>query len=234
MFCINIMAQKRFFGAKAGVNIPRLYYTNPALNELPHDFRISPSISVFAEFPFLRGLSIAPEINYQQRGGATSYLYENEYDVNYTIDVKYISLRVPISYYIPIKTFIVPYLYAGPDIGYAFNGKIVLSQPGLGVGESNLDINNSNYNPFYFGILLGAGIRHDFDLAKCICIIKLDVALNWGLTDTYSKSENEGTSTPTNVNAYNPQKGRHSRGIEIHLGIGFIRKDDKSACRGFK
>ena len=234
VFCINLMAQKKFFGVKAGINMPRLYYSNPALNKLPHDFKISPSISIFAEFPLLKGLSIAPEINYQQRGGATSYLYENEYDVTYSVDANYFSLRVPVSYYIPIKTYLLPYLYAGPDVGYAFNGKISLSQPGLGVGESNMDINNSNYNPFYLGVLLGAGIRHDFEFDNIVCIIKLDVALNLGINDTFSRSENEETSNPTNVNAYNPQKGRHSRGMEIHLCLGFIRKDDKSACRSFR
>ena len=63
-------------GIKSGMNCPRLYYTNNYLADLPHDFMIGVSASAFIEFPFLKVGAIAPEFNYQQRGGATSYIYE--------------------------------------------------------------------------------------------------------------------------------------------------------------
>lgn len=220
-------------GVKLGANMPRMYYTNQHLKDLPHDFMIGPSLGVFVEFPVLKYVSFATEINYQKRGGATSYIYEHDYNVNYDIQTYYASLRVPFYFYYPIKRKVNPYLSVGPDLGYATGGTISLSQPGLDIPESSMNINKSNYNRFYFGIILGVGLRHRIDLTNYSWIIKYDVAINWGLTDTFSQSEHEGTGSPTNIHAYNHQGERFSRGLEVGISIGVKRNVDMSACRKF-
>lgn len=225
---------KTFFGIKAGINAPRLYYTNPHIKNLPHDLVIKPSLGIFLEFPLYRWLSVAAEFNYQNRGGATSYDYEQDYHVTYKLDAMYMSLRVPFYIYMPVSKKTAPYLMLGPDLGYAFGGNISLSQPGLDIPESSVNINDANYNPYYFGMLAGVGIRHKGNTKNYVCITKLDVALNWGFLDTFSKSEQNETAVPTNVHAYNHQGKRYSRGLEISLSIGFIRNEDMSACRDFR
>ena len=224
---------KTFGGIKAGINAPRLYYTNPHLKNLPHDLIIKPSVGLFLEFPLTRNITVATELNYQNRGGGTSYNYEQDYHVTYKLDAMYLSLRVPFYYYILNKKKVSPYFMLGPDFGYAFGDKISLSQPGLEISECSVDIGDSDYNPYYLGILAGVGIRHKGKLKNYICITKLDVAINWGLLDTFSKSEKDETAVPVNIHAYNHQGERFSRGLEISLSIGFIRNEDMSACRSF-
>lgn len=220
--------EKMFFGLKGGINMPRLYYTNKHLQDLPHNFMISPSVGAFVELPFSTVLSVAFELNYQQRGGATSYIYEQNYNVSYQFDAHYISIRFPVNCYIPIHPSVRPYLFFGPDMGYVVGGKIALSQPELEISGSEVVINNSNVNRVYFGVLCGAGLRFNVELPHSTLVIKTDAALNWGLSDTFSKAEHDDTATPTNVNAYYIHDKRLSRGLEIHLSIGYIPyiKDD--------
>lgn len=239
-FSVNMVAQKMsqygnrvLYGVKIGANIPRLYYTNKYLKELPHDFMIGQSLGVFVELPLYRFISFAAEINYQKRGGATSYTYEHDYHVSYDLQTYYASLRVPFYFYYPIRRILKSYILIGPDAGYAFSGSISLSQPGLDISECSININKSNYNPFYFGILIGVGMRHNLSLTNYTCVIKYDVAINWGFTDTFSQSEQKETATPTNVHAYNHQGERCSRGMELSISIGIIKNEDMGACRGF-
>jgi len=220
--------EKMFFGLKGGINMPRLYYTNKHLQDLPHNFMISPSFGAFAEVPFSTMLSIAPELNYQQKGGATSYLYEQYYHVSYQLNAHYISVRFPLNCYAPIHPSFRPYLFLGPDMGYVIAGRITLSQPGLEIPGSEVVINNSNVNRVYIGALCGAGLRFNVELPQITLVIKTDAALNWGLIDTFSRADHDDTATPTNVNAYHIHDKRLSRGFEIHLSIGYVPyiKDD--------
>ena len=220
--------ERMFVGLKCGINIPRLYYTNEHLQDLPHNFIISPSVGAFIEVPFSTVLSVAPELNYQQRGGATSYLYEQYYHVSYQLNAHYISVRFPLNCYAPIHPSFRPYLFMGPDMGYVIAGRISLSQPGLEIPGSEVVINNSNVNRVYIGALCGAGLRFNVELPQITLVIKTDAALNWGLIDTFSKADHDDTATPTNINAYYIHDKRLSRGLEIHLSVGYVpnKKDD--------
>ena len=221
------------FGLKGGVNMPRMYYTNEHLQGLPHNFMISPSVGAFVEVPFNSILSIAPELNYQRRGGATSYLYEQNYHVSYRFDAWYFSVRIPANCYVPVHQSIRPYLFMGPDLGCVIGGRIALSQPGLEIPESHVAVNNSNVNHVYFGVICGAGLRFNVELPRITLVIKTDAALNWGLSDTFSKAEHDDTATQTNVNAYNIEDKRLSRGLEIHLGIGYVPNKKDGVCHRF-
>ena len=241
VFSANLTAQslvndnnKTTAGVKIGVNMPRMYYTNPNLKDLPHDFVIGPSVGAFIEFPLSMRLHLATEFNFQRRGSATSYIYEQDYHVNYEIESYYMSLRIPFYFYFPKATKTRSYIFLGPDAGYALGGSISLSQPGLDISESHVNINDKNYNPLYLGVLAGVGMRHDVVLTNWICVIKYDVALNFGFIDTFSQSEHDGTATATNVHAYNHHGERQSRGLELSVSIGVMRHYDMSACRGFE
>ena len=220
------------FGIKGGVNCPRLYYTNSYLSDLPHDFVLGISGGVFVEIPFLNIFSVAPELNYQQRGGATSYVYEKVYNVNYKLQSGYASIRVPVYCYIPASKIFRPYLYLAPDVGYAFQGNISLAQPGLDIPQSDISISDANINRYYVGALGGVGFRVNVPMSRVTMVLKMDAAVNGGFLDTFSKREHQETVTATNVHAYNMQGKRFSRGLEISLSVGFIR-NEADGCGNF-
>lgn len=222
------------FGLKGGVNFPRLYYTNQYVSDLPHDFVMGFSVGAFVEIPFNEWLALAPELNYQQRGGATSYVYEQEYNVSYSLKANYASVRLPLIGYLRTSRSVRPYLLLGPDVGYVINGEISLSQPGLDIPDSHINLTKSNIDYWYVGMLGGVGVRANLVFREVVLVVKMDAAINFGFTDTFSDAEHNETATPTNVHAYNHQGKRLSRGLEINLSIGYIREKKDDVCGRFK
>ncbi len=222
-----------FFGLKAGVNLPRLYYTNPYLDDLPHDFILKPSVSVFMEFPVSSLVGLDVEFNYQQRGGATTYDYEQHYKVHYDLSANYISMRVPVYVYMPVSPRVRPYVFLSPDAGTTFGGKIRLSQPGLDIPESEVDVSASNMNLLYLGVLGGVGLRTTIAISQMTFILRFDAALNWGINDTFSDKEHAESVTPTNTYAFNHQGKRLSRGLEVHLSLGVVPTAKDDVCDHF-
>ena len=108
-----------------------------------------------------------------------------------------------------------------------------MAQDSLDITQSTLPITNANINRFYAGALGGVGFRFDVALKTCTMVIKTDAAINWGLVNTFSLKEREETCTPTNLHAYNIVGERKSRGLEISVSLGFIKKS-VDACGYFK
>lgn len=216
------------FGPKLGVNMPRLYYTNPYLQDLPHDFLVKQSLGLFMEFPISKKLGLEIDVNHQVRGGETSYFYEGLYDVKYSLSADYVSLRVPLCYYFCVSDSFRPYLLLGPDIGGVVKGKISLSQIGPENTENSLEVDQSNMNLYYIGILGGAGVRTILSISDLTLVIKADAAVNFGFSDTFSEMEQVEAVASSNVHAYNLNGKRFSRGLEVHVCIGYVpnRKDD--------
>lgn len=246
---VSLMAQKHFlpsrprndaalyegpvYGVKGGLNLPRLYHTDPQLNQIPHDFLYSPSVSVFVEFPFLRPCTVAPELNYQRKGGSFSYFFNGQHKETYSLFADYVLFRCPVFFYTPISDRVKPYLFLGPDLGFAFKGNIALSHPDHDLPDHSVGINYSNYNYLYLGALGGVGVRFNLPLTLITFVIKVDAAVNWGFLDTYSKHEHIGIAIPQNVDVYHLQGNRYLRGLEVHLSLGyFINKPD--ACGIFQ
>lgn len=220
------------YGIKVGANSTWLQYTNPHLSALPHDLMIGPTASVFIEVPFLKVFSFAPEMNVQQKGGATSYTYEQYYHVEYKMKALCASARLPLLFYIPISQYFKPYVFGGAEIGGAVGGSISLSQPGLEIPSASLPISGSNMSEWYWGPIAGAGIRVNIPLPHLTLVMKLDAAYSWGLSDTFSSQEHDETAVPTNIHAYNHQGERYLRGLELNVGIG-ISPAKKSVCDQF-
>lgn len=220
------------FGIKAGANSTRIYYTNPHLSKLPHDLMIGPTASVFVEVPFLYVFSVAPELNVQQKGGATSYIYEQNYHVEYKLKTMYVSARIPLLLYVPVSEYFKPYVFGSAEIGRAIGGSISLSQPGLEIPEVSLPISESNMNEWYWGPIVGAGFRVNLPLPHFTLVMKLDAAYSLGLSDTFSTQEHDETAVPTNIHAYNHQGVRFFRGLEFNVGVGVVPAK-KSICDQF-
>lgn len=220
------------YGFKLGANSTWLYYTNPHLKVLPHDLMIGPTASVFIEVPFHDVFSFAPELNVQQKGGATSYIYEQSYHVEYKLSAMYASARLPLVFYVPISEYFKPYVFGAAEIGRAIGGSISLSQPGLEIPSVSLPISASDMSEWYWGPLVGAGFRVNIPFPHFTLVMKLDAAYNLGLSDTFSMQEHDETAIPTNVHAYNHQGARFLRGLELNIGIG-LTPAKRSICDQF-
>lgn len=220
------------YGVKVGANSTWLSYTNPHLKALPHDLMIGPTASVFVEVPFLDVFSFAPELNVQQKGGAMSYIYEQDYHVEYKLKAMCASARLPLLLYIPISKYFRPYIFGAAEIGKVIGGSISLSQPGLEIPSVSLPISASNMNMWYWGPLVGAGFRVNIPFPHFTMVMKLDATYNFGLSDTFSTQEHDETAIPTNVHAYNHQGARYLRGLELNIGIGFTPAK-RSICEQF-
>ena len=229
----NINDDRVLYGVKGGINMPRMYYTDKNLKKLPHDFMASPTISLFAEFNLYKKLSMAIELNYQTKGTATSYVYEGKYNVTYKLKADYLGVRLPLYWYLSNTSDVCPYLFAGPDFAYVVGGNISLTQPGLSISDVYVWINDSNINRLYLGALAGVGARKNMYFNKWILVFKLDGAVNCGLNNTFAYAERNETATPTNIHAYNSQKGRYSVGFEINLSIGISQYNIRTNCFQF-
>lgn len=220
------------YGVKGGVNLPRLYYTEPNLRSLPHDLMITPSASLFVEIPFLRPCTIAPELNYQVRGGSFSYLFDQQFQETYQLQASMVSFRIPVFFYMPISDRVKPYLFLSPDLGFTLSGDIKLTHPNHELTDYAVNVNPSNFKYAYLGALGGLGIRFNFPLSLITIVVKADAAVNCGFRDTYTQHEHSGLAIPENVSTYYLTGKRYSRGLEVHLSLGFfINKYD--ACAGF-
>ena len=220
------------YGVKIGANSMRLYYTNPHLSVLPHDLMIGPTASVFIEVPFYGVFSVAPELNVQQKGGATSYIYEQNYHVEYKLSAMYASARLPLLFYIPISEYFKPYVFGAAEIGKTIGGSISLSQPGLEIPSVSLPISASDMSEWYWGPLVGAGFRVNVPFPHFTLVMKMEAAYSWGLSDTFSLQEHDETAVPTNVHAYNHQGARYLKGLELNVGIG-LAPAKRSICEQF-
>lgn len=253
--CVTLsVAQKRFipsmppndaakfegpvYGMKGGVNFPWLSFTNPQLGQLSPDFLKKKTFSAFYEVPLYGNTTIAAELTFQQRGGSFTYRYSNLFDEKYSMDVTYLSMRIPFCCYFPITDRVKPYLYLAGDVGFPIMGNISLTHPNsnypAGIPQNQtIDINPYNINILYAGAVGGAGVRWNIPLSLITLVLKAEVAMNVGLTDTFSKYEHLSSSHPTNLQSYSIQGHRYTRGIELNVGIGFYF-NKYNACSTFQ
>lgn len=226
--------ERPIIGVRGGGLLPWMSFGDDRLSGMPRDITVRPSLSAFVEFPLHRIVTMAPELGYQVRGGSSTYWYSNLHNETYAINAKSIALRVPVVVYYPVTDRLKPYLFAGPDLAVALGGTISLSHPeGSSLNSYSTEITNYNFRRASIGGVGGVGVRYNIPLSLITLVVKVDAAINWGLSDTYSKSEHAGQSNPLNVSSYHLKGGRHLRGLEIHLGLGFFyNKHD--GCGGFR
>lgn len=241
--CVSFsMAQERFipsrppndaakyegpiYGIKGGGSFSWLQYTNPQLRRMEPDFVVKKAMGIFYEIPVYTTYTVAIEAYYQERGGSFSYRFANQYNEQYRLDATYLSLRIPVYYYLPITDRLKPYVFLAGEAGVPFKGNISLSHSGNYPSEipqnQSTAINSYNINLIHAGVVGGIGMRWNIPLSVITLVVKVDAAFNYGLTDTFSKQELSGASTSTNIHAYSIHGHRYLRGIELNLGLGFF------------
>ncbi|MCU0429134.1 MAG: PorT family protein [Cytophagaceae bacterium] len=139
VLAFNCLAQKPFFGFKAGTNISKIVGL-----ETPNKIKLGLHLGGFAYFPlFLTKFSASQEVNYTRR-----YFSAKRSDGSYLSGgLDYIDFPLMLNYHITDKWFV----YAGvqPSLHLYFKE--------TSVAEDSLRYGKSNVNPIDLGYLVGVG-----------------------------------------------------------------------------
>lgn len=232
-------------GVKGGVSVSRMWYlNNKALNLLPQDILFHLTGGIFADVPLNNVLAVAPELTYAKRGTAMHYLHINSgSQVNYSLDVTYLDLRVPLEIRWPIRPYFQPYFVVGAEAGMRIGGQIHMDRKPSTLPQSmdmqldtTINVGKANMSLFHAGAFAGVGIRSKLLIGRRYMLLKLSASYHQGLLDTYSKMEkNDITSSDAvNVNAYQINGMRWPQGLELTLGVAFSLKSmGQDACAAF-
>lgn len=230
-------------GIKGGLSFPRMYYSDNHLNELPQAwlkdsngaFRIFPIGGVFVDVPLGDFVSVAPEVMFAQRGTSMTYQHYSGANVDYSINSKYIDLRIPVIARLKVVDAFQPYVLAGLEAGYLLGGQISEKRSAPIAFDTIINIGKANMAPIHAGVFAGAGIRSDINCGAFTLMLKLDATYHQGFLDSYSSMEHEESSNAVNINAYNVNGIRFPRGLEVCFSLGIPLKfhpvDD--ACSTF-
>lgn len=243
LFGSNLNAQKLTFppfiqpdrssvvtiGLKGGFVLPHFYYSDAALKGLPHNLLLRPAAGITLDIP-IENWQISPQAMYYGMGMSSTYIYKNEYEVQYLVYSNYLDLRASASYRFRLNKKTYAYAFISPGVGVLLNGNLSLTQPGLDISETHLEMTKANMNDINIFISSGVGVQYYINMPRFSLTIKLETGYNFGILNTFSNKEIEETALPTNVYAYNNTGKRYARGVEILASIGLPLKFDKLKC----
>ncbi len=216
--------------------------TFPSFSKINSEFypkNTSKSNGVFAlflqgEFGEKRQFGVRPEIAFLSRGGGLSnigiheldYQKEGIEDIFYRIRSNYIDVRVPLVYNFGTPQWkIRPYVYIAPVFGFSTGGKMYLQETldDNSYAGYEVNLNDANYNSFYFAGVAALGARYSFPLGSSDAFIGMEIMYEYGFTDTYGAKEKKGDAL--NVNPMFPQRAivegsRKYQGLEIKVIFG--------------
>lgn len=238
LFGFGAMAQQDnaiSIGIKGGVNMPRmLYFKNMYLSSLPQATQFTPTGGLFVDIPLNDIIVIAPEVDYVQRGTGISYQHISGTFVNYSMAVRYVDLRVPFEFRIPIKPYLQPFFQVGVAGGWRLGGNIHIDRTMPVFLEADIEVGDANMTKVYAGIFTGLGIRSLVTIGQRDFLFKIGASYHQGILDTYTALEKEEGVPAENVNAYHITGSRLPRGIEFYLSFGIpLKPRPDDACRTF-
>lgn len=226
------------FGVLAGAHLNWTLYKN---NMVPGT-RTGADYNAAFFFEFVLGprriFSIRPEVDILKRDarlkdfnmdGTDLGLFKGEYKM----DVKMFDARLPFIFNLGNHKKIHPYIYIAPVAGFAYGGTIQLI-PDEGE-KAEVDVNGSNFRNYYIAGQLGVGVKFPIyfksNPRKHLDIL-LEVNAEGGITDTYSKKENDGKAEVVRPDgkyydgkqplyADYDAKRRNFVGLEARAGLSF-------------
>ena len=187
------------------------------------DMGSSALILLSVEYALPENFSIRPEIGFLNRGG-TQYL-RNVNDVRkgiYNLKATYFDIRVPVIYNIPLRNSnFQPYLYVAPVAGFVAGGEIKYDESLKSGTENryNLDLSHSTIASSYFACMVGAGVKYPIAVFGSRCSVGLEMAYEYGITNTYSKMERENESIYINHATGEAEGPRKNSGFEIKASL---------------
>ena len=186
------------FGVLAGAHLNWTLYKN----SMVPGTRTGADYDAAFFFEFVLGpkriFSLRPEVNILKRDARLKDFNMSGTDIGlfkgeYKMDVKMFDVRLPFIFNLGNYKKIHPYIYIAPVAGFAYGGSIQLI-PDKGE-KAEVDINGSNFRNYYIAGQLGVGCKFPIyfksNPRKHLDIL-LEVNAEGGITDTYSKKENNG------------------------------------------
>ena len=239
-FCFSQMGNRDTksvsIGIKGGLAFPGMTYSDKHLSNLKQDFHSDPIGGLYVDVPFGNIVSVAPEAMFVQRGVTMNYQHYSGADVNYSINSRYVDLRIPVLARLKVTDGFQPYVFAGAEAGYLLGGQIHIDRQAPVAMTETINIGKANMAAIHVGAYAGLGIRSDNDFGFATIFVRIEASYHRGFIDSYSDMEHAETAIPVNINAYNIMGKRIPKGLELCLSIGmplhFGNSDD--ACSTFK
>jgi hypothetical protein len=219
-------------GVKGGINFSSMSYTDEYLSTLPQSAALRPIGGLFIDFRITDWFYICPEFATVSRGLSMSYKYYEDYLVDYKINSRYLSFRIPLMFKITVSDHVQPYVFFSPDFGYNYGGKIryklVETTSNSIIDDEKIPMGVSNMARYNYAALVGIGIRFNISIDRYIMILKTDIAYSYSFYNTFSSYEFAHYSTATNINGeYDINGERYNRGVEFTVSLALPIKHFK-------
>lgn len=234
-------------GIKVGATLPEYRYDAKDLNTLGRNSigmdtlwqkRVRLSAGVQVEIPMSENFLFTPELIYTSKGDRRVYRNKpSGSTLTYEAKVNYLDLRLPLTYVVPMKGKLKPYVFAGLDaamvLPYIKMDSVEINLSGTLSQGTEIEVNKSSMAPFDVSAFGGLGLRFTFDFNRFLLVMKLEADYNFGLLNTYSKDE-----IATQVPAANLGVGgthyilgsRKNQGLEAFLTVVLPLKFYRDAC----
>jgi hypothetical protein len=179
---LSVYGQPVFIGGIAGFNLSKLDYNSSIITEgYNNNFHNGIKTGIFIEYPLSDLFFIYSEINYTMRG--TELKSKGIFipsDRKLIIKMGYIQVPLIFQFKLPIKFPIKPKVFTGPEISFLLDAEEEIYINEVKTNEAEVDGAASEE----FGIVLGAGLEHNFLFSKII----FDFRYSYGLSSIYKSS----------------------------------------------
>jgi OOP family OmpA-OmpF porin len=225
--------QSWYFGMGAGIQFSTLYYPDLDNERFPNKKgTTSPIWSLFVQKDFGREghIAVRPQVSFLKRGGKltnvgrySGYADPNLKDVTYSIDARFVDLRLPLLYqFFERESNFRPYIGLTPIVGFVSGGKIRLQRDFVdkSMSGNEEDVSRDNFKSALFSIAPTLGVRFNFHSGKKgqnTIFVNLEASYEAKLTDTNVATESDGE---VNRNIVRLDGTRKHSGISLQALVG--------------
>jgi OOP family OmpA-OmpF porin len=206
------VADRTSVGVKLGLNFPYMSYSEGVFDDYSSKVYIKPQLEIFGQYEFTPRLSIRPGIKFITRGE-----HIDEADFLYRLNADYTELTIPIVYTFGTFKGFRPYLIDGIEFGILRGGVVRYSSASEGTYQTG--VGKGSMSSFNFGLYLGGGVNYPLTVKGISIVPGFEAGYHFGLTDTYSQAEKDGSATTINASSYKASGTRKTRGIELGLTL---------------
>lgn len=222
-FCMDLMAQnqtedddsscldKISVGIKGGANFPSMVYSSAKMKSYDSDVYTKGLFGIYSEIGLGKkaNFSVRPEFVFLYGGQRIK-----SQGVDYSLDIKYMDIRLPFVYTYKAWSVVQPYVFVAPSVGFAYGGDIRLDN------EWKTSVSDANVKPVNFSVLAGVGAKFPVHIRNVhYFTVGAEVSYNLGLTDTYSGDELDNKAFGLNQDPYNVTGKRRARSIEAAVTL---------------
>jgi outer membrane protein OmpA-like peptidoglycan-associated protein len=206
-------------GVTGGGNMSSFTYSAQQYSKYKQDLFLNPQFGVAGEIYFGKMISLRPALYYSGRGTEI-----NTEGVRYLLASRNIDFALPLMLTFATDKSVSPFFYMAPVYEIVTGGTV-------GTADVSTDLNTSSFAKTGFALCPGAGVKFRLS-SKMYFSVEADYF--YGLSDTYSDSELNGTANALNVNDYTIEGTRKNRAPELRASLMFVinKKKDQIVIIG--